>query len=1094
MRAADGQSIGSYRVIEEIGRGASARVLRAQHNTRPDRVALKLALDELQSERLARELTTLERLRRADHPGLVRLHASGQTGGLRWLAFECLEPDGAARGQQPAAALPAQLCTAARLADALACAHGMGVVHTDVARGNIMFRGEQPVLIDWGAAHTCGRASQLRDLDHTGLGTPGFVAPERLRGEAFDSRADLYSLGCVLYELFTGRPPFVTDDLAALARCHLSAVPLPPSQLAPHLPRALDAILLGLLAKEPRTRTPYALQVARRFWHLLQIAPPSSRVLLPVFRPPIIEREAVLGAARERLGCTTQQLQLSLLCGLKGQGRSRVVEELEDMARERGWAVLRLEPSAADAEHPLACFTPLFERVCQALSAERALPEHVDALLPLTPYSPALREVLAELIPEPPAKPSSTQLQLGLWSCLQLAARGTLLCLLVDSFETVSEVAQRFCGALGAKLGADIACQVYIACDDDAELARDTTAARRFALPALSAQGTFEMLKELLASPLPVALVDLAQRATAGSPVRIVELAARLLSEGGLQLSDAAEGFTLEPLQCERIADEWERLPAWTTPQVGRIAGVAACCGMAFEQLLLDAVLRAFAPELAPAEVYLSELVATGVLFPHARGYRFVHASYWRACLQQLPAADGSHVQRALALARSRELYRERSYGEIGRHWAACGERERAVRCLSLGARRAEGAFADAEATACGHQALALLAPAPDSPLSLRGLRIGLRLLETLARTAQHDEVWRLGAQLLSTTYTDAPRALLERSRTAQLLTQSYRVVGDYTAARRALACAETLLPAAAPTLDRRLNRAWLETQLLGVFLGYSLRDLRAMRQRLTAMAGPVQRWGTAEQLATYKMWRANELILRRRYVYTPAAVQLERGALRILERLRARSREACMCQFDLAFMLLLGDPACWREASELLHDAEGRSRQLGDVVLSARIALYQAVALRRLRDVDGCERHAQQALAHASQGRLRGYMGAAHGCLAWVALKRDALRDARQHCEHAETQFAASGAEGSWDYPFQWLALLPRLAVAAAEEQLEQVRPTLHKLLSRDQAHLPPLQQALQELAEGWEGYGEVQIAQRVAGLVRNAVLAAYL
>jgi CheY-like chemotaxis protein len=146
---------------------------------------------------------------------------------------------------------------ASQLAAALAHAHRNGVIHRDLKPENVLIApGGVAKLVDFGIARVAG-AARLTNPDEA-LGTPAYVAPEQATGSPLDGRADLYALGCVLYEAATGRPPFEAETPLLVISQHLHGAPRPPSARRADLPPAWDALVLRLLAKRPEERLPSA--------------------------------------------------------------------------------------------------------------------------------------------------------------------------------------------------------------------------------------------------------------------------------------------------------------------------------------------------------------------------------------------------------------------------------------------------------------------------------------------------------------------------------------------------------------------------------------------------------------------------------------------------------------------------------------------------------------------------------------------------------------------------------------------------------------------------------------------------------------------
>jgi serine/threonine-protein kinase len=150
---------------------------------------------------------------------------------------------------------------AASVAEALEFAHRAGVVHRDVKPGNVMLTADGGVkVMDFGIARAISADTVTQTA--TVLGTAAYLSPEQASGERVDARSDVYSLGAVLYEMVTGRPPFVGDSPLAVAYKHVNEDPIPPSSVSPRVPSALDAVVMRALAKEPAARYASAEEMA----------------------------------------------------------------------------------------------------------------------------------------------------------------------------------------------------------------------------------------------------------------------------------------------------------------------------------------------------------------------------------------------------------------------------------------------------------------------------------------------------------------------------------------------------------------------------------------------------------------------------------------------------------------------------------------------------------------------------------------------------------------------------------------------------------------------------------------------------------------
>lgn len=261
---------GRYQIAGELGRGAMGVVYRGVDPALDRHVAIKVIaarfagahvpIEELEA-RFLREAKVSAKI---SHPGVVTVFDAGREGDSLYLVMELVDGDSLgdrmARGQYPT--MPETLELIAQVAEALGAAHAMGVVHRDVKPANIMInRAGRVKVTDFGVAKAVGEGT---DLTRTGtvVGSPAYMAPEQVRGETVDGRADLFSLGVVLYELLLRRKPFPADTLTTLIFQILNDDPLAkPEQLTP-LGDQTAAFLRACLTKDPKKRIPDAASFA----------------------------------------------------------------------------------------------------------------------------------------------------------------------------------------------------------------------------------------------------------------------------------------------------------------------------------------------------------------------------------------------------------------------------------------------------------------------------------------------------------------------------------------------------------------------------------------------------------------------------------------------------------------------------------------------------------------------------------------------------------------------------------------------------------------------------------------------------------------
>jgi serine/threonine protein kinase len=305
---------GRYELQSRLGRGGMATVFRGSDRVLGRSVAVKVL-----ASTFAKDGTFVERFRREaqaaaglNHPNVVAVFDTGSDDGVHYIVMEYVEGRTLADVIREEGALPPTRAAeiAATVCRALSSAHEKGMVHRDVKPGNVLLTSDGGVKVaDFGIA----RVVSGEPLTVTGsvMGTASYLSPEQATGSKVDRRSDIYSLGCVLYEMLTGRIPFEGDTPVSIAYKHVEEEPTAPSSVNPAVPSALEAVVKRAMAKSPADRYQSSDEMARDLRHAAAGSAPQTTVagspeeqtaILPVSPggPASTEPLPISGQARRR--------------------------------------------------------------------------------------------------------------------------------------------------------------------------------------------------------------------------------------------------------------------------------------------------------------------------------------------------------------------------------------------------------------------------------------------------------------------------------------------------------------------------------------------------------------------------------------------------------------------------------------------------------------------------------------------------------------------------------------------------------------------------------------------------------------------------
>ena len=325
-----GSRVGDYRVTGLVGRGGMGVVYLAEHAATGDQVALKVLMPDLAaSEELRRRFLREARYAsELDHPHIVAVREAGEVDGILYIAMQYVQGKDlqAVLTTEGALGPAAAVWMLEQVASALDAAHASGLLHRDVKPGNVVIasgQGSDPpghcYLTDFGLSKNPSKDSAALTAVGDFVGTLLYTAPEQVLTDDVDYRVDIYSVGCILYEILSGEPPFLCEQDADLLQAHVSEPPPKLTALQPDLPSAVDDVIARAMAKEP----------ADRYASCMQLVEAARTALGPL---PV-----AVDAAPDRIGETNarsgpgdrwERLPLDVATGPAAGGRIGVEEEL----------------------------------------------------------------------------------------------------------------------------------------------------------------------------------------------------------------------------------------------------------------------------------------------------------------------------------------------------------------------------------------------------------------------------------------------------------------------------------------------------------------------------------------------------------------------------------------------------------------------------------------------------------------------------------------------------------------------------------------------------------------------------------------------
>jgi anti-anti-sigma factor len=762
-----GQTInGQYQIAEKLGQSALGTVVKVTDTVHNREAALRILSARFGVETIDKFASQVQQLLDLEHRNIAQVYDCdwSQAGDHTYIVEEFLSgPSLGERlgdGHNPIS-IDEALDIALDLTIALEYAHSRGVIHGNLKPQDVFLTENGAKISGLGL----GRLDEGRNLLEAPLVlvTATHLAPEQILGQAVDARTDLYALGVLFYQLFTGRLPF-EGEVEAVMQAHLKQTPVPPSKLNPHLSRSVEHLILKLLAKNPNDRYASARQARNVSSSLIvtEEETTSQRRKVVIGREEQLTRlQALWQQARDRRG------QLVFVTGEPGIGKTSLAQQLAIISQTPVLLVGHGEEiEGSTAYHlfsqPLRTY---FATVPPELSDEN-LQQPLSNLAQLVPE---LRQLLPDLPDPAPLEPKQEQLRL-MSSLAQLIRQATAerpWLLILDDLHWADQSSLELLRYLGRHLPS-LALMILGTYRDDnltpghplRETLRDLSSHPTYqwlSLERLDQAGVGQLLFLLWQQPVPEALVEKIFQHTGGNPFYVEEVAKGMDDDGlvkiheGLSYFPEADQVRLPRSVHEAVLGRIHHL----NPETETLLRQAAVLGQTFRFDDLQAMTRLTEWEvLEHLDTALEQRLVQEASGGNA--FRFTHVEIHHVIYAELGTLRRRllHRQAGEALERRAMPEPEQLAEELAYHFSKAGEFERALVYSIQAARRSEAAYANEAALNWYNLALEVLdqldpeEAKPFQPLKLSVFRSKGAVLQLVGQWAEAEEIYHQAFQL----------------------------------------------------------------------------------------------------------------------------------------------------------------------------------------------------------------------------------------------------------------------------------------------------------------------------------------------------------
>jgi eukaryotic-like serine/threonine-protein kinase len=728
---------GRYQFRQMLGEGGQKRVFLAR-DMRLDRdVVISLLKTESpaadQVGRFWREAKALAQL--GDHSNIVTVFDVGEEASTLYLVCQYVQAGSVAhllnREQGHRLPLIETMNIAQQVCRALERAHGAGIVHRDIKPSNIWLAQDGTVKLgDFGLALRMDGSQQ--SMTGSIVGTAPYLSPEQAEGEPATPRSDLYSVGVLLYEMSTGRPPFLGDNLAGVIWQHINTPPVAPSWHNPDISPALENLILRLLAKSPADRPPSAAAVREA---LASIAGSDDAMAERVVRPArsldrlaagvFVGREHELRQLRGLLNdAKAGRGRIAMLVGEPGCGKTQTAERLAAYARLHGACVLSGRCHRDEGAPAFWPWVQMIREYALAVPGAQLSVQMGAGATAIAEIVPEVHQRVSGLVAPPPLEPAQARFRLfdSVTQFLKNASQAKTLVLVIDDLHWADRASLLLLEFLGRDLPP--AKIMVLATYRDIEVGRQhplsqTLAdlahpglADRIPLGGLSEQEVTKFIEISTGFSPPAPLVSSVFSRTEGNPFFVNEVVKLLVSEGRLTVAGGAEPVNIQLPQ--GVKDVIGRRLNHLSDDSNRVLAIASAIGREFTAQVLERVGEISGERLVELldEAVLARVVKESAPVPG--DYSFSHALIRDVLYEELGPNRRVRLHRKISdvLEKVFETSIDEHLPELAHHslqGAAGGDIDKAISYAVRAAERATALLSYEEAATYYERALEVL-------------------------------------------------------------------------------------------------------------------------------------------------------------------------------------------------------------------------------------------------------------------------------------------------------------------------------------------------------------------------------------------------